>query len=46
MRQRALYNQVLNEHKRKFFGFNKRTEKIIKNQFVKFMEKEIKKFKL
>ena len=46
MRTRALFNQVLNNPKREFFGFDKRTEKIIKNQFVKFMEKEIKKFKL
>ena len=27
MRQRALFNQVLNEPKREFFGFNDRTEK-------------------
>ena len=31
MRQRALFNQVLNEPKRVFFGFNDRTEKIISN---------------
>ena len=45
MRTRALFNQVLNEPKREFFGFDKRTEKIIKNQFVKFMEKEIRRMK-
>ena len=29
MRQRALYNQVLNDPTREFFGFNKRTENIL-----------------
>jgi hypothetical protein len=33
MRQRALFNQVLNDPKREFFGFNNRTEKIISKQF-------------
>ena len=42
MRQRALYNQVLNEPKRVFFGFNRRTEKIINKSFEKFMKKHIK----
>ena len=46
MRQRALFNQVLNEPKREFFGFNNRTEKIINKQFNKFVEKELKKMKL
>ena len=46
MRQRALFNQVLNEPKREFFGFDKRTEKIIQREFVMFMEKEIRKFRL
>ena len=46
MRNRALFNQVLNEPKRQFFGFGKRTEKMIQKEFVKFMEKEIRKFKL
>ena len=41
MRQRALYNQVLNEPKRVFFGFNRRTEKIINKSFEKFMNKHI-----
>ena len=46
MRQRALFNQVLNEPKREFFAFNNRTEKIINKQFNKFVEKELKKMKL
>ena len=46
MRQRALFNQVLNEPKREFFGFNDRTEKIISKQFNRFVEKELKKIKL
>ena len=46
MRQRALFNQVLNEPKRKFFGFNKRTEKIINKTFNKFVQKELRKFKI
>ena len=46
MRQRALYNQVLNEPKRKFFGFNKRTEKIINKSFEKFVKKELRKVRI
>ena len=46
MNQRALFNQVLNEPKREFFGFNNRTEKIISKQFNRFVEKELQKFKL
>ena len=46
MRTRALFNQVLNEPKREFFGFDRRTEKIIKKEFVQFMEKEIRKMRL
>ena len=46
MRQRALFNQVLNEPKREFFGFNDRTEKIISKQFNRFVEKELKKFRI
>ena len=46
MRQRALFNQVLNEPKRVFFAFNDRTEKIISKQFNRFIEKELQKFKL
>ena len=47
MRQRALFNQVMMGAKnREFFGFNDRTEKIISKQFNRFIEKELKKFKL
>ena len=46
MRQRALFNQVLNNPKREFFGFNNRTEKIISKQFNRFVEKELRKFKI
>nr|BAR28131.1 Phage virion morphogenesis family protein [uncultured Mediterranean phage uvMED] len=46
MRQRALFNQVLNEPKREFFGFNNRTEKIISKQFNRFVAKELKKFRI
>ena len=41
MRQRALFNQVLNEPKRVFFGFNDRTEKIIQNTFNKFIKNNL-----
>ena len=43
MRQRALFNQVLNEPKRVFFGFNDRTENIISKQFNRFIKQEIEK---
>ena len=46
MRQRALYNQVLNDPKREFFGFNDRTEKIIQNTFNKFIKKQFRDMKL
>ena len=46
MRQRALFNQVLNEPKRLFFGFNDRTEKIIQNTFNKFIKKQFRDMKL
>ena len=46
MRQRALFNQVLNEPKRVFFGFNDRTEKIIQNTFNKFLKKQFRNMKL
>ena len=46
MRQRALFNQVLNEPTRKFFGFNKRTENIIQNSFNRFMKKEFNRMKI
>ena len=41
MQQRALFNQVLNEPKREFFGFNLRTENIISKAFNRFVEKQI-----
>ncbi len=41
MRERALFNQVLNEPKRVFFGFNDRTEKIIQNTFKQVYKKTI-----
>ena len=46
MLKRALFNQVLNDPKREFFGFNNRTEKIINKQFNRFVEKELRKFKI
>ena len=46
MRQRALFNQVLNDPKREFFGFNNRTEMIISKQFNRFVEKELRKFRI
>jgi hypothetical protein len=46
MRQRALFNQVLNDPKREFFGFNDRTESIIQKSFNRFVEKELRKFKI
>jgi len=46
MRQRALFNQVLGKTKREFFGFNDRTEKIINKQFNRFVEKELRKFRI
>ena len=46
MRQRALFNQVLNDPKREFFGFNNRTEKIINKTFNKFIEKELKRARI
>ena len=46
MRQRALFNQVLNEPKREFFGFNDRTKNVIQRTFNKFVEKELRKFKI
>jgi hypothetical protein len=46
MRQRALFNQVLNEPKRKFFGFDNRTEKIINKTFERFVAKELRKMRI
>ena len=41
MRKRALFNQVLNDPKREFFGFNQRTESIIQKGFNKFMIRQL-----
>jgi len=46
MRKRAVFVQVLGKEKREFFGFNNRTEKIISKQFNRFVEKELRKFKI
>ena len=46
MRQRALFNQVLGEPKREFFGFNNKTEKIINKQFNRFVEQELRKLRI
>jgi len=46
MMQRALFNQVLNEPKRKFFGFDNRTEKIINKGFERFVAKELRRIKI
>ena len=43
---KAFFNQVTNEPQRKFFGFNNRTEKIISKQFNRFVEKELRKFRI
>ena len=42
----AFFNQVTTDPQRKFFGFNTRTEKIISKQFNRFVEKELRKFKI
>ena len=44
--KKALFNQVLRSPTREFFGFDKRTEKIIQRSFVDFVEKELRKFGL
>jgi hypothetical protein len=41
MRKKALFNQVLNQPTRKFFGFDKRTESIIGKSFNDFLNKEL-----
>jgi hypothetical protein len=47
MLKRALFNQVMmGEKNREFFGFNNRTEKIISKQFNRFVEKELRKFRI
>ena len=45
-RKKALFNQVLGTPKREFFGFNNSTEKIINKQFNRFVEKELRKFRI
>ena len=45
-RDKALWNQVLGKPKREFFGFNDRTESIIQKSFNRFVEKELRKFKI
>ena len=46
MRKRALFNQVLKEPKRKFFGFDKRTERIINKGFERFVAKELRRVRI
>ena len=46
MRQRAVFNQVLGKNKREFFGFNDRTENIIRKQFNRFVAKEFRKARI
>ena len=47
MRQRALFNQVMmGDKNRVFFRFNNDTEKIISKQFNRFVEKELRKFRI
>ena len=43
---KAFFNQVTTNPKREFFGFNKRTENIIQKTFNKFVDKELRKFKI
>jgi len=43
---KAFFNQVTTDPQREFFGFNTKTEKIINKTFNRFVEKELKKFKL
>ena len=45
-RDKALWNQVLGKPKREFFGFNDRTESIIQKSFNRFVEKELRKFRI
>ena len=46
MRKRALFNQVLKEPKRKFFGFDKRTERIINKGFERFVAKHLRRVRI
>jgi len=46
-RNKALFNQVLmGDKNRKFFGFNDRTKNIIQKTFNRFVEKELRKFRI
>ena len=46
-RDKAMFNQVMRGDKnRVFFGFNNRTEMIINKQFNRFVEKELRKFRI
>ena len=45
-RDKAFFNQVLGNPKRVFFGFNNATSVVITKQFSKYVESEIKKFKI
>ena len=46
-RDKAMFNQVMRGDKnRVFFGFNKRTENIIQKTFNRFVEKELRKFRI
>ena len=45
-RKKALFNQVLGNPKREFFGFDNTTEKIINKQFNRFVEKELRKARI
>jgi len=46
-RNKAMFNQVMRGDKnRVFFGFNKRTENIIQKTFNRFVEKELRKFRI
>ena len=43
---KAFFNQVTTDPQRKFYGCNTRTEKIIQRTFNKFVDKELRKFKI
>ena len=45
-RDKALWNQVLGKPKREFFNFNDRTKNIIQRSFNRFVEKELRKFRI
>ena len=45
-RDKALWNQVLGKPKREFFNFNNKTKDIIQKSFNRFVEKELRKFRI